>query len=128
MPESEKLTLNVPAVDLGKMDLLVQEGLYSNRAEFLRAALRSQLEKHRLELEQSVARNSFAIGIVTYSRDTLEAFVKKGEKLAISVIGMLVLPEDVTPALALEAISSIKVRGMFSAPEAVKAALAPRSL
>jgi len=123
MPDSEKLTVNVSAVDLGKMDLLVQEGVYSNRAEFLRAAIRSQLGLHRLELEQSVQRNSFAIGIVGYGRHELEACRAKGERLAISVVGMLILKDDVSPELALETIASVKVRGVFNAATAVKESL-----
>lgn len=128
MSETEKLTVNVAAVDLGKMDLLVQEGLYSNRAEFLRSAVRSQLDKHKLELEQSVQRNSYAIGIMGYGRVELEACRERKESLALSVLGMLVLKEDVTPELALETISSVKVRGVFSAPAGVKAALAARTV
>ena len=126
MSDSEKLTVNVSAVDLGKMDLLVQEGVYSNRAEFLRSAIRSQLGIHRLELEQSVQRNSFAIGIVGYGRHELEAIRKRGESLALSVVGMLILKDDVSPELALDTISSVKVRGVFNAPTGVKESLLSR--
>ena len=126
MSESEKLTLNVSAVDLGKMDLLVQEGLYSNRAEFLRSAVRSQIEKHRLELEQSVTRNSYAIGLTGYGRKELEALRSRGESLELSVVGMLLLKGDVTPDLARETIASVKVRGVFNAPPDVKEALEDR--
>ena len=126
MPETEKITINMSAVDLGKVDLLVQEGLYSNRTDFIRTAIRNQLDNHNLEIQQSVTRHAFAIGVITYDRDDLERFKLNGEKLEAKVIGILRLADDITPELARETVESITLRGVFQASDAVKAALADR--
>jgi Arc/MetJ-type ribon-helix-helix transcriptional regulator len=123
MPDTEKITINMPAVDLGKIDLLVQEGIYTNRTDFIRTAIRSQIDKHNFEIQQSVERHSFVIGVLVYDRRDLEKLVSKGEKLKITIIGMLFLNNDVTPELALQAIESVNVRGIFNASDEVKAAL-----
>ena len=126
MPDSEKITINMSAVDLGKIDLLVQEGSYSNRTDFIRTAIRSQLDKHSFEIQQSVARNSYVIGVLTYDRSDLEKSLAKGEKMKITVIGLLHLQDDISPDLAARAIESLQVRGVFLASDALKAALADR--
>jgi len=126
MPDTEKVTINMSAVDLGKVDLLVQEGLYSNRTDFIRTAIRSQLEKHNLEIQQSIARYSYVIGVLSYNHADLEKYKAKGEKLKIAIIGLLHLQENISAELAGEVIESIQVRGVFIASEAVKAVLADR--
>jgi len=126
MAETEKITINMSAVDLGKVDLLVQEGLYSNRTDFIRTAIRVQLDKHNLEIQQSVTRNSYVIGVLIYDRSDLEKRKQKGEKVKMTVVGLLHLSDDITPELACEVIESIQVRGIFQAPDQVKTALADR--
>ncbi len=126
MPDTEKITINMSAVDLGKIDLLVQEGLYSNRTDFIRTAIRSQLEKHNMEIQQSVVRNSYVIGVLSYSRSDLEKRRTAGEKLNLSILGLLHLQDDIPADLAAEVIEHIQVRGMFVASEPVKTALANR--
>jgi Arc/MetJ-type ribon-helix-helix transcriptional regulator len=126
MADTEKITINLSAVDLGKVDLLVQEGLYSNRTDFIRTAIRSQLEKHNLEIQQSVTRNSYVIGVLAFDRSDLEKRKQKGERVKWTVVGLLHLANDITPELALDVIESVQVRGIFQAPDAVKAALADR--
>jgi Arc/MetJ-type ribon-helix-helix transcriptional regulator len=126
MADTEKITINMSAVDLGKVDLLVQEGLYSNRTDFIRTAIRSQLEKHNLEIQQSVTRNSYVIGALIYNNADFEKWKLKGEKVKITIVGLLHLSNDVSPTLAAEVIESIQVRGIFQASEQVKAALADR--
>ncbi len=126
MPDTEKITINMSAVDLGKIDLIVQEGLYSNRTDFIRTAIRSQLEKHTFEIQQSVTRHSYAIGVISYSRTDLEKHKEKGERMKITLVGLLHLHEDISPALAAEVIEWIQVRGIFIASDEVKAALAGR--
>lgn len=126
MADTEKITINMSAVDLGKVDLLVQESLYSNRADFIRTAIRSQLDKHTLEIQQNVSRHSYLIGALIYDRAELERFRAAGQKMKVTVVGLLRLSNDVTPELAREVIESIQVRGIFQASEAVKAALADR--
>jgi Arc/MetJ-type ribon-helix-helix transcriptional regulator len=126
MPDSEKITINLSAVDLGKIDLLVQEGLYSNRTDFIRTAIRSQLEKHTFEIQQSVTRHSSIVGVLSYDKNDFEKSKQKGEKLTISIIGLLHLHDDITPELANEVIESLQVRGVFVASEDLKAGLADR--
>lgn len=126
MPDSEKITINMSAVDLGKIDLLVQEGLYSNRTDFIRTAIRNQTDKHDFEIQQSVARHSYVIGVVHYDRQALEAYQEKGQKLKITTVGLLSLADDIPAALAGQVIETVQVRGVFSASAAVKNALADR--
>ncbi|HMS00959.1 MAG TPA: hypothetical protein PKK96_13895 [Anaerolineales bacterium] len=127
MAETEKITINMNAVDLGKIDLMVQEGAYSNRTDFIRTAIRSQLEKHNFEIQQSITRNSFVIGVLTYDQDDLEQKKAKGEKVKIRVLGLLHLASDISPNLAREVIESIQVRGIFQASDKVKTALLDRT-
>jgi metal-responsive CopG/Arc/MetJ family transcriptional regulator len=126
MPETEKITINMSAVDLGKVDLLVQEGLYSNRTDFIRTAIRNQLDKHAFEIQQSVTRYSYVIGVLSYDRGDLEKRAAKGEKMKIAVMGLLHLHDDVTADLAMSVIESVQVRGIFIASDEVKIALADR--
>ena len=126
MPDSEKITINMSAVDLGKADLLVQEGLYSNRTDFIRTAIRNQLDRHNLEIQQSVTRHSYVIGVLAYSRSDFEKYRQKGEQVEMKVIGFLHLADDISPELAREVIASIQVRGVFQASSELKAALADR--
>ncbi len=126
MADTEKITINMSAVDLGKVDLLVQEGLYSNRTDFIRTAIRNQLDRHNLEIQQSVTRHSFAVGALGYNRADLEKIKASGEKLHLKVIGLLHLADDISPELACDVIASAQVRGIFQASEPVRAALADR--
>jgi Arc/MetJ-type ribon-helix-helix transcriptional regulator len=126
MPETEKITINMSAVDLGKVELLVQEGLYSNRTDFIRTAIRNQLDRHNFEIQQSVIRHSYVIGALVYDKADLEKIKSKGEKLDLKVIGLLHLAKNITPELAREVIESVQLRGIFQASDAVKAALAER--
>jgi Arc/MetJ-type ribon-helix-helix transcriptional regulator len=127
MPDTEKITINMSAVDLGKADLLVQEGLYSNRTDFIRTAIRSQLDKHNLEIQQSIARYSYVVGVLSYNRADLEKYKAKGEKIKIAIIGLLHFQDNVSAELAGEVIESIQVRGILIASEAVRAVLADRT-
>jgi Arc/MetJ-type ribon-helix-helix transcriptional regulator len=126
MPDPEKITINVSAVDLGKIDLLVQESLYANRSDFIRTAIRNQLDKHSLEIQQSVTRHSYVIGVLVYNKVDFEQYRSRGERIKITVVGMLHLENDIPVRLAQEVVESIQVRGIFHASEAVKAALADR--
>lgn len=126
MADTEKITINMSVVDLGKVDLLVEEGFYSNRTDFIRTAIRNQLNLHDTELKQSVVRKSMAIGVVHYSRKGLERALAGGEKVAASVVGMLVIDEDVSPELAQATIESVKVLGVFQVNKAVREAIEDR--
>jgi Arc/MetJ-type ribon-helix-helix transcriptional regulator len=126
MADSEKITINVSAVDLGRIDLLAEEGFYSNRTDFIRTAIRKELDAHREVVGKSVERRLAALGLVTYNKRALEVYEKKNQKVSINVVGGVVLSKDVTPELALKTIERLKVHGILRAPQAVKDALASR--
>jgi Arc/MetJ-type ribon-helix-helix transcriptional regulator len=126
-PETEKITINLGYVDLGQVDLMVQEGFYSNRTDFIRTAIRNQLERHADVVKQSTARKSLDLGLRKYSREDLEAVQRTGEMLHINVLGLASISEDVTPELARATIASVSVLGALHASSAVKAALADRT-
>lgn len=124
--ESEKITINLGPIDLGQIDLLVQEGFYSNRTDLIRTAIRNQLQMHGEVIRQTVARKSLVLGLQHYGRADLEAVRDAGQRLQIQVLGLASIGADVSPELALETIDSITVLGALHAPPAVKAALAGR--
>ncbi len=125
--DSEKLTLNLGVVDLGQVDLLVQEGFYSNRSDFIRTAVRNLLAVHGDTLRQTVARRTLMLGLQHLSRADLERAVAAGERLSIQVVGLARIADDVTPELAQAAIGSVSVLGAFHASPAVRRALADRT-
>ena len=124
--DTEKITINLGYVDLGHIDLLVQEGFYSNRTDFIRTAIRNQIERHAEATKQTVARKSVELGLRHYSRDDLEAAQAAGQTLDIRVLGLATIAQDVTPELARATIASVEVLGALHAPPAVKAALRDR--
>ena len=124
--ESEKITINLGYVDLGHIDLLVQEGFYSNRTDFIRTAIRNQLDRHTDAVKQSVARHQLDLGLRHYTRRDLEAVRAAGETLHVQVLGLAVIADDVPPELARETIASLHVLGALQAPPGVKAALSDR--
>src|SRR6476659_2523694 len=124
--DSEKITINLGAIDLGQIDLLVQEGFYSNRTDLIRTAIRNQLGTHADEVRRTVARRTLVLGLQEFSKRDLEAARKSGTRLRIHVLGLVRIADDVSPALALQAIESIAVLGALHASPAVKAALAER--
>ena len=126
MSETEKITINLGLVDLGQIDLLVREGFYQNRTDFIRTAIRNQIGEHAEAVKQTVARKTLALGLQNYTRRDLEGVRASGETLQIRVLGLATIADDVTPELALETIDSIEVLGAFRASPAVKAALAGR--
>lgn len=126
MSETEKITINLGLVDLGQIDLLVREGFYQNRTDFIRTAIRNQIGEHAEAVKQTVARKTLALGLQNYTRQDLEAVRAAGETLQIRVLGLATIANDVPPELALATIDSIEVLGAFRASPAVKAALADR--
>ena len=126
-PDSEKITINLGYVDLGHIDLMVQEGFYSNRTDFIRTAIRNQLERHADVAKQSTARKGLDLGLRHFSRADLEAARGAGEMLHINVLGLASIAQDVTPELARATIASVSVLGALHASAAVKAALADRT-
>ncbi|MDO5055747.1 MAG: CopG family transcriptional regulator [Lautropia sp.] len=125
-PPDEKITINLGCVDLGQIDLLVQEGFYASRTDFIRAAIRSQLATHQDAIRQLSERQMLVLGIQHFSADDLITVRDAGEKLHVRVLGMAVIAPDVTPELALASIESLTVLGALQAPAAVKIALASR--
>ncbi len=124
--ESEKITINLGYVDLGHVDLMVQDGFYSNRTDFIRTAIRNQLDRHADALQRSVARRTLDLGLRHYSRAELDAALASGSQLRINVLGLASIAPDVTAELARTAIASVTVLGALHASPAVKAALADR--
>lgn len=126
-PVDEKLTINIGCVDLGQIDLLVQEGFYNNRTDLIRTAIRNQLATHQDVVRQVVTRKTLVLGIQHYTAEDLKAVKAAGQMLQIKVLGLASIAGDVTPALALATIESITVLGALHASPAVKAALRERT-
>jgi hypothetical protein len=125
MADTEKVSFNITVVDLGKIDLLVDQGHYATRTDFFVAAVRSQLLTHAVTM-QDLMRESMVVGAAVHTRKALEKLVARGKKLDIRVIGLCMFTKDVTPELVRNAVRSIKVRGSLRASPQVKAALADR--
>jgi Arc/MetJ-type ribon-helix-helix transcriptional regulator len=125
-PDNEKITVNLGFIDLGRVDLMVRDGFYANRADFIRTAVRNQLERQDDAVRQSVARRQLNLGLSYYTRQDLEVARDAGIPLHIQVLGLASIASDVTPELARGAIASVQVLGAFQASPAVKAALADR--
>ena len=124
--DSEKITINLGYVDLGQIDLLVQEGFYSNRTDFIRTAIRNQLQRHAEVVSASTARKSLDLGLRHYTRAQLEAAQRDGEVIEINVLGLATIASDVSPELARATIRSVTVLGALQASPEVKAALADK--
>ena len=124
---SEKITINLGLVDLGQIDLLVDEGFYSNRTDFIRTAIRRQLESRADSVKDTVQRRALTLGSRHLSRRDLEQLRDAGQKVEVRVLGLVTIANDVSPDLALATITSVEVLGAFRAPRAVKAALASRT-
>ena len=125
-PTDEKLTINLGVVDLGQIDLLVQEGFYSNRSDLIRTAIRHELARHADTVRDAVERRTLVLGIREFTVRDLEAAREAGERLVIRVLGLASFADDVTPELALEAIESITVLGALHASPPLRRALAER--
>jgi Arc/MetJ-type ribon-helix-helix transcriptional regulator len=124
--DTEKITINLGCVDLGQIDLLVQEGFYSNRTDLIRTAIRNQLDRHHDAVKASVTRHRFELGLRRYSRQDLEAIEAAAETLHIQVLGLASIAHDVSPELALKTIASIHVLGALDVSPAVRTALGDR--
>jgi len=126
MTETEKITINMGPVDLGRLDVLVEQGVYTNRTDAIRTAIRNLLDHHEPVIREVTVRRSFVLGALILNRVDLLNQLKQGKRLAINIIGLLSLSSDIDAQLALDAIESICVRGVFRAPAEVKEALAER--
>lgn len=126
IPESEKITINLGFVDLGQIDLMVRDGFYGNRTDFIRTAIRNQLDRHSEVVRQSVARRTLDLGLRHFSRADLEAARAAGDMLRINVLGLACIARDVTPELARATIVSVTVLGALDASPEVRAALKDR--
>jgi Arc/MetJ-type ribon-helix-helix transcriptional regulator len=124
--KTEKVTINLGLVDLGQIDLLVREGFYANRTDFIRTAIRAQLATHAEAVTDTVARKTMVLGVQHYSRRDLEAVREAGRRLQIRVLGLASIADDVSPELALATIEAVEVLGALRASTPVKAALAGR--
>jgi Arc/MetJ-type ribon-helix-helix transcriptional regulator len=127
MSDTEKVSMNLSIVDLGQIDLLIDQGYYSGRTDFLRTAIRGQLASHAEAVKEAVTRRAMVVGVLRYDRASLEAHNQAGRRLDVKVVGMLVLDDDVTPELARSVFASLEIRGAFRAPDGVKRALQERT-
>ena len=125
-PDSEKITINLGYVDLGQIDLLVDEGFYSNRSDFIRTAIRNRLDRHTDAMKESVARRQLNLGLRRYERAELEAVRAAGERIHSQVLGLAVIAPDVSVDLARATIASIEVLGALQASPEIKTALSDR--
>ncbi len=125
-PESEKITINLGYVDLGQIELLVAEGFYANRTDFIRTAIRNQIDRHSDAVRQSAARRAVELGLRRITRAELEAARDGGRPLELRVLGLATIASDVSPELARAGIASVSVLGVLQASAAVKAAIADR--
>jgi Arc/MetJ-type ribon-helix-helix transcriptional regulator len=128
LEKTEKITINIGLVDLGQIDLLVNEGFYANRTDFIRTAIRRQLEMRSGAVDQTITRRTLTLGTQHYSRQDLEELRATGQSVELRVLGLATIDQDVSPELALATITSVEVLGAFRAPRAVKEALAPRTV
>ncbi len=126
VPDNEKVTINLGYVDLGHIDLLVAEGFYSNRTDFIRTAIRNQLAAQQEAVRQVVTRKALVLGLQRFGRAELEAVRRAGEALDIRVLGLAVIEADVSADLASATIASLTVLGALQASAEVKSALRGR--
>jgi Arc/MetJ-type ribon-helix-helix transcriptional regulator len=126
--EERKITINIGLVDLGQIDLLVNEGFYANRTDFIRTAIRRQLDSRAAAVNDTVERRALTLGTQHLSRRDLEALRDTGRQVELRALGLATIADDVSPELAVATIASVEVLGAFRAPRAVKAALAPRTI
>src|SRR5450830_1744070 len=84
LSDSEKITINLGFIDLGQIDLLVAEGFYGNRTDFIR----NQLSTHAEAVKQVVARKMLVLGLQHFSADDLRAVQAAGQTLQIRVLGL----------------------------------------
>jgi Arc/MetJ-type ribon-helix-helix transcriptional regulator len=126
--KSEKITINIGLVDLGQIDLLVDEGFYANRTDFIRTSIRRQLESRAGAVNDTVVRRALTLGTQHLSRSDLEQLRDAGQTIELRVLGLATVADDVSVELALATIASVEVLGAFRAPRAVKAALASRTI
>ena len=124
--ESEKVTLNIGYVDLGRIDLLVQEGFYANRSDLIRTAVRNQLAVHEASVARSVERHAFDMGLRDVTAAELVQLRASGASLRLKVIGLVRIAADVSAELAGAAIAEIQVLGALQASAEVKAVLRDR--
>ena len=125
-PADEKITINLSVVDLGQIDLLVQQGFFSNRSDLIRAAIRRELALHAQTVSSVVEEQMLVLGLRHITGDELRALKKKNKRLNVRVLGLLSIADDVTSSLALSTIESITILGAFHATPALRKALAPR--
>ena len=121
----EKITVNLPAVDLGKIDYLVDQGFYNTRTEFIRTSIKSEIDKNSFAIdkviqeEEGKAGSFFALGVINISKSTLEKYIEKNKKVSFFVMGMCFISKDVTADLAAKTIKSFRVYGIKKGPKDV---------
>lgn len=122
---TEKITININTVDLGYIDVLVSEGYYATRTEFIKTAIKRQLEEHNRELERLIERkeqkNPCIIGIGGLTKSDLLKAKEAGQKLRVTVVGLLIIPDSIPLELIEETVESINIYGVIRCSREVKA-------
>ena len=123
--ETEKVCINLPAAELGKIDVLVAEGLFASRTDLIRSGIRSILDVHD-DAVRRVARTEARIGYQLLMRSELEAARNSRQKLTLFVVGVLRIQGSVTPDLADATIDRIRIFGTVRGPAEVLTRLEDR--
>jgi len=127
---TEKATINIGIMELAQIDLLVENMIYTNRSDFIRTAIRNQLEMHKSDIERlylQTKANSFepesqvqgGIGIYRLRKAALSDAMKSNKKLHIMVMGILLIDKDISPELFEATVESIKIYGKIQAQKSI---------
>jgi Arc/MetJ-type ribon-helix-helix transcriptional regulator len=123
----QQLNVTMDAEEIHQVDLMVEQGLYASRKDFLQLAARNLLREHGVEVPRPMTGELKVAGIAVHNRKSLEKLRAAGRQLELNVTGIFRLADDVTPELACAVIKSLTLRGTFEASAEVKATLKDRT-
>lgn len=125
---SEKVSVNINEEALSKIDLLVEDGFYSNRSDFINRAVDTLLDRENrtvdklLEIHSKEKINSrqWFVGVQTMGSQYLEKVKEQGVRLRIKGCGVLYFEKDAAQELVFETVEYISPRIRVIAEEAVR--------
>ena len=126
---NEKVSVNINTSTLSQIDLLVDNGYYSNRSDFINQALRSELQKNQSTIDRIIERqskktgndNGWFLGIYGITAKEVLEMYEKGEKMTLTGYGVLSIDKDCDEEKLFAVVESIKHRGKVICSESVKA-------
>lgn len=121
--DTEKITINLGFVDLGRIDLLVREGFYASRSDLIRAAIRAQLDRHDSAVAPTIVRDDFVMGLRDVTLAELQGMADANQVLDLRVIGLARFASDIPAELVASTIRSIEVLGTIQASAGVRKVL-----